>query len=122
VRYVRLPRLLNELALARADGSYGRVLQQLRRTDLLILDDWGLAPIGDRERRDLLELIEDRSGRRATLVTSQIPVDHWHELLGDATFGDAILDRLVHHAHRITLTGGSLRKLAPPSSPTTTTN
>jgi DNA replication protein DnaC len=111
VRYVRLPRLLSELATARGDGSYGRLLQQLAKTDLLILDDWGLAPLGDRERRDLLEVIEDRSGRRATLVTSQIPVDHWHELVGDATFGDAILDRLVHHAHRITLTGGSLRKL-----------
>jgi DNA replication protein DnaC len=120
VRYLRLPRLLGELATARSDGSYGRLLQQLAKTDLLILDDWGLAPLGDRERRDLLEVIEDRTGRRATLVTSQVPVDHWHELVGDATFGDAILDRLVHHAHRITLTGGSLRKLkateaAPPT-------
>jgi DNA replication protein DnaC len=113
VRYVRMPRLLSELATARGDGSYGRLLQQLAKTDLLILDDWGLAPLGDRERRDLLEVIEDRSGRRATLVTSQVPVDHWHELVGDATFGDAILDRLVHHAHRLTLTGGSLRKLKP---------
>lgn len=122
VRYVRLPRLLNDLALARGDGSYGRVLQQLAKTDLLILDDWGLAPLGDRERRDLLEVIEDRSGRHATLVTSQVPIEHWHELVGDATFGDAILDRLVHHAHRITLTGGSLRKLKPSDSPTTTTD
>lgn len=121
VRYVRMPRLLSELATARGDGSYGRLLVQLAKTDLLILDDWGLAPLGDRERRDLLEVIEDRSGRRATLVTSQVPVDHWHELVGDATFGDAILDRLVHHAHRITLTGGSLRKLKPAeaASPTT---
>ncbi len=76
------------------------------------MDDWGLAPFGDRERRDLLEIVEDRAGRRATLVTSQIPVEHWHEMVGDATFGDAILDRLVHHAHRITLTGGSLRRLS----------
>ena len=113
VRYLRMPRLLGDLAIARGDGSYGRFLQQLARTDLLLLNDWGLAPLGDRERRDLLEVIEDRSGRRATLVTSQVPVDHWHELVGDATFGDAILDRLVHHAHRITLTGGSLRKLKP---------
>jgi DNA replication protein DnaC len=118
VRYVRLPRLLGELALARADGSYGRVLHQLAKTELLILDDWGLAPLGDRERRDLLEVIEDRSGRRATLVTSQVPVEHWHELVGDATFGDAILDRLVHHAHTITLTGGSLRKLKPSDATT----
>ncbi len=112
VRYLRLPRLLGEeLVRARGDGSYGKLLQQLARTDLLILDDWGLAPLGDRERRDLLELIEDRGGRRATLVTSQLPVEHWHEQVGNATFGDAILDRLVHHAHRITLTGGSLRRL-----------
>lgn len=119
VRYARLPRLLaEELVRARADGSYGKLLQQLAKTDLLILDDWGLAPLGDRERRDLLEIVEDRAGRRATLVTSQIPVEHWHELVGDATFGDAILDRLVHHAHRITLTGGSLRRLATDSSTT----
>jgi DNA replication protein DnaC len=114
VRYLRLPRLLGEdLVKARADGSYGKLLQQLGRAELLILDDWGLAPLGDRERRDLLELVEDRVGRRATLVTSQLPVEHWHEQIGNATFGDAILDRLVHHAHRITLTGGSLRRLAP---------
>ena len=119
VRYVRVPRLLGDLAPARGDGSYGRMLQQFAKADLLILDDWGLAPLGDRERRDLLEIMEDRTGRRATLVTSQVPVDHWHDLIGDATFGDAILDRLVHHAHRITLTGGSLRKLQPPTSPTT---
>ena len=118
VRYVRLPRLLGEdLLKARADGSFGKLFQQLARTDVLILDDWGLAPLGDRERRDLLELIEDRVGRRATLVTSQLPVEHWHEQVGNATFGDAILDRLVHHAHRITLTGPSLRRL-PAELPT----
>ncbi len=110
-----MPRLLGEdLVLARADGSYAKVMHTLARTDLLILDDWGLAPLGDRERRDLLELVEDRVGRRATLVTSQLPVDHWHEMIGEPTFGDAILDRLVHHAHRLTLTGGSLRRLPPP--------
>jgi DNA replication protein DnaC len=119
VRYVRVPRLLGEdLVLARADGSYAKLMQTLARTDLLILDDWGLAPLGDRERRDLLELVEDRVGRRATLVTSQLPVDHWHEMIGDPTFGDAILDRLVHHAHRLTLTGGSLRRLPTPDTPT----
>jgi DNA replication protein DnaC len=120
VRYVRLPRLLSdELVLARADGSYGKLMQTMAKTDLLILDDWGLAPLGDRERRDLLELVEERAGRRATLVTSQLPIEHWHEMIGDATFGDAILDRLVHHAHRLTLTGGSLRRLAPTTkSPT----
>ena len=117
VRYVRLPRLLSEeLVHARADGSYGKVMQTLAKTDLLILDDWGLAPLGDRERRDLLELIEDRAGRRATLITSQLPIEHWHDMIGDATFGDAILDRLVHHAHRLTLTGGSLRRLPSPDA------
>lgn len=112
VRYTRMPRLLGEeLVRARADGSFGKLLQQIAKTELLILDDWGLAPLGDRERRDLLEIVEDRVGRRATLVTSQLPVEHWHEQVGDATFGDAILDRLVHHAHRITLTGGSMRRM-----------
>ena len=110
VRYLRLPRLLNDLALAKADGSYGKLLTTLARTQLLILDDWGLAPLGDRERRDLLEVIEDRYGRRATLIASQLPVEHWHELIGDPTFGDAILDRLVHGAHRITLKGLSMRR------------
>lgn len=121
VRYFRLPRLLPALAIARSDGTYSKVLTQLCKTDLVILDDWALAPIGDHERRDLLELIEDRTGRRATLLTSQVPVEHWHECVGDATFGDAIMDRLVHHAHRITLTGGSLRKLGASSADDSTT-
>ena len=110
VRYHRLPRLLQELGLARADGSYGNLLATLAKTDLLLLDDWGLAPLADRERRDLLEVLEDRSGCRATLVTSQLPIDHWHESIGDPTFGDAILDRLVHQAHRLTLKGPSMRR------------
>jgi DNA replication protein DnaC len=123
VRYARLPRLLGEdLVHARADGSYGKVMQTLAKTDLLILDDWGLAPLGDRERRDLLELVEDRAGRRATLITSQLPIEHWHEMIGDPTFGDAILDRLVHHAHRLTLTGGSLRRLATADTPASHTD
>ncbi len=118
VRYVRVPRLLEEdLVLASADRSYAKLMHILVRTDLLILDDWGLAPLGDRERRDLLELVEDRFGRRATLVTSKIPVDHWHEMIGDPTFSDAILDRLVHHAHRLTLSGRSLRRLPTPDAP-----
>jgi len=113
VRYFRLPRFLNEdLVRAHADGSYGKLLTHLSKTELVVFDDWGMAPIGDRDRRDLLEVIDDRAGRRATLLTSQVPVDHWHDLIGDATFADAILDRLVHHAYRITLTGGSLRRLA----------
>ena len=91
VRYVRLPRLLSdELVMARSDGSYGKLMQTFATTDLLILDDWGLAPLGDRERRDLLELVEDRAGRRATLVTSQLPIEHWHDNIGDAK---RVLDR-----------------------------
>ncbi|NIR43618.1 MAG: ATP-binding protein [Gemmatimonadetes bacterium] len=111
VRYFRLSRLLGDLTLARADGSYAKLLQRLARAQLLILDDWGLAGLDDLGRRDLLEILDDRYGRRATLVTSQLPVEHWHEIVGDATFGDAILDRMVHNAHRITLKGGSMRRV-----------
>lgn len=109
-RYFRLPLLLSELAMARADGSWPKLLDRLQRTELLVIDDYGLATLTDPERRDLLEVLEDRHGRRATLVTSQLPLEHWHEIIGDATFGDAILDRLVHHAHRIQLKGGSMRR------------
>lgn len=111
VRYFRLSRLLGDLTLARADGSYVKLLQRLARAQLLIIDDWGLATLDDLGRRDLLEVLDDRYGRKATLVTSQVPVEHWHEIVGDATFGDAILDRLVHNAHRITLKGGSMRRV-----------
>jgi DNA replication protein DnaC len=109
-RYFRFSRLLGELALARADGSYAKLLDRLARTQLLILDDFGLAPLTDPERRDLLELLEDRYARRATLITSQLPFDHWHAVVGDTTFADAILDRLVHNAHHITLKGASMRR------------
>lgn len=109
VRYLRLPRLFNDLVIARADGSYNKLLASLSRVDLVVLDDWGLAPMADCERRDLLEIAEDRYGRRATLVASQLPVEHWHKLVGDPTFGDAIMDRLLHQAHRITLKGRSMR-------------
>ena len=95
------------------------VMQTGATTDLLNVHNWKVVLVGDRERGDLLELIEDRAGRRATLVTSQLPIEHWHENIGDATFGDAILDRLVHHAHRITLTGGSLRRLPTTESSAT---
>jgi len=108
-RYFRLSRLLGSLAIARADGSYARTLERIARTDLLVLDDFGLAPLSDGERRDLLELLEDRHNRRATLITSQLPFNHWHEAIGDPTLADAILDRLVHQAHRITLKGPSMR-------------
>lgn len=109
-RYFRLGRLLHALSLARADGSYPKTLIKLARTDLLILDDWGLAPLSDSERHDLLELLEDRYQKRATLVTSQLPLEHWHEYIGNPTLADAILDRLVHGAHILTLKGGSMRK------------
>ncbi len=109
-RYFRLPVLLQELSMARADGSYPKLLDRLQKTELLLIDDYGLATLSEAERRDLLEVLEDRHARRATLVTSQLPLEHWHELIGDPTFGDAILDRLVHHAHRIQLKGASLRR------------
>jgi DNA replication protein DnaC len=109
-RYARVTRLLEELAIARADGSYTRRLAAVGRLDLLVLDDWGLAPLTDEGRRDLLEILDDRYDRRSTLVASQLPVDSWHQALGDPTLADAILDRLVHNAHRIALYGESLRK------------
>jgi DNA replication protein DnaC len=119
VRYYRFSRLLGELALARADGSYPKLLERLARTQLLILDDFGLSPLTDSERRDLLEVLEDRYNRRATLITSQLPFDHWHAIVGDTTFADAILDRLVHHAHRINLKGASMRRNQPADRNTT---
>jgi DNA replication protein DnaC len=112
VIYRRLPRLFDLLALARGDGQHARLLKMLARVDLLILDDWGLAPMLPEQRRDLLEIMEDRHGRGSTVVTSQLPVEHWHEIIGDPTIADAILDRLVHNAHRLTLPGESLRKAA----------
>ena len=110
VRYLRLPRLFEELRLAHADGRFPKLMQTLAKTDLLLLDDWGLAHLDAEARRDLLELLDDRHGHRSTLVTSQLPVDHWHEIIGDPTLADAILDRLVHNAYRITLKGESMRK------------
>lgn len=110
VRYYCFSRLLGDFALARGDGSYRKMLEKLAKTELLILDEFGLAPLTDSERRELLEVLEDRCGRRAMLVTSQLPLDHWHEVIGDPTFGDTILDRLIHHAHRITLKGASMRR------------
>jgi DNA replication protein DnaC len=109
--YFRTPRLLQELAVARADGSYGRVLARLAKIDLIVLDDWLLTPLKEAERRDLLEIIEDRAERRSTLVAGQVPVTAWHEVIGDPTLADAICDRLVHRAHKITLKGSSQREL-----------
>jgi DNA replication protein DnaC len=110
VAYHRAPRLFAALGLARGDGRYARLLKALAKTDLLILDDWGPEKLDDDQRRDLLEIVEDRYGRRSTIVTSQIPVDRWYEIIGNPTIADAVLDRLVHNAYRIELTGESMRK------------
>jgi DNA replication protein DnaC len=107
--YVRTPKLYRALAIARADGSYGKTLARLAKMSVLILDDLALAALTDPERRDLLEVIEDRHGTASTIIASQLPVDRWHEAIGDPTIADALLDRLVHNAHRITLKGESMR-------------
>ncbi len=117
VAYHRVPRIFEKLAIARGDGRHARMLKALARTDLLILDDWGLATLTSSERRDLLEILEDRHGSGSTIVTSQLPVEHWHEAVGDPTLADAILDRLVHNAHRLPLAGESMRKRAANLNP-----
>jgi DNA replication protein DnaC len=108
--YANAPRLHYDLAIARADGSYSSIMTKLAKTQLLILDDLGMASMNDTERRNLLEVIEDRNGSGATLIASQLPVEQWHETIGDPTIADAILDRLVHNAHRLNLKGDSMRK------------
>jgi DNA replication protein DnaC len=110
VTYQRLPRLCHDLEIAKADGSYRKQLAKLARADLLVLDDWGLAPLTPENRRDLLEVLDDRYQARSTLITSQLPVNTWHQYLDDPTLADAILDRVIHNAHKIELTGESLRK------------
>jgi DNA replication protein DnaC len=109
-RYLRAPRLFEELRLAHADGRFPKLMASLAKTDLIVLDDWGLTSLDAEARRDLLELLDDRHGQRSTLLTSQLPLEHWHEVIGDPTLADAILDRLVHNAYRITLKGESMRK------------
>jgi len=111
VLYHRVPRLMEALGLARGDGRYVRMLKMLARVQLLILDDWGITPLTAEQRRDLLEIIDDRHDRASTIVTSQVPVEHWHEHIGNPTIADAVLDRLVHGAHRLELKGDSMRKL-----------
>jgi DNA replication protein DnaC len=115
VLYRRVPRLFEELALAHADGSYTRLLSRFAKADVLILDDWGLAPLGDQQRRDVLEILEDRHGMRSTVVTSQLPIDTWHDHIGNPTIADAVLDRLVHNAHKLTMKGPSRRKEKAPN-------
>jgi len=111
--YIRLPRLLQEMHIARGDGSYGKLLTRLAKYALLVIDDWGLAKLSDKERRDLLEVLEDRHGISSTIISSQIPLDRWHDTIGDPTIADAVLDRLVHNAHMITMSmkAESMRKL-----------
>jgi DNA replication protein DnaC len=110
VVYLRTPRLFEELRVAHGDGSFGKRLASLAKTDVLILDDWGLAPLNQAERNDLLEVLDDRVGTRSTVITSQLPVEHWHAYLNDPTLADAILDPVLHAAHKLALAGESLRK------------
>lgn len=110
VRYYRTSRLLEALSIAHGDGRFAKMIQQLAKTDLLVLDDWGLEKMTLGQRNDLLEIMEDRHGLRSTLITSQLPVNQWHQSIGDATLADAILDRLLHNSHKIKLKGESMRK------------
>jgi DNA replication protein DnaC len=108
--YLRAPRLFDELSLCHADGSFRKRLAAIAKVHVLVIDDFAIAPIGARQRCDLLELLDDRVGVRSTLITSQLPIDNWHEYIGDPTLADAILDRLVHSAHKIHLEGESIRR------------
>lgn len=110
VLYRRVPRLFEELTIAHADGSYPRLLARIAKVGVLVLDDWGLAPLNERERRDLLEIVDDRHGTGSTIITSQLDSKLWHDQLGDATIADAVCDRLLHNAHRLVLKGPSRRK------------
>jgi DNA replication protein DnaC len=110
VLYRRLPRLLMEIALAKGDGSYHKLMDKLARTVLLVIDDWGLSELTGEQKRDLLEIIEDRQGLQATIITSQLPLENWHDFIADGTLADAILDRLVHNAYKIKMKGESMRK------------
>lgn len=119
-QYVRLTRLLRELTIAKGDGQYPKLLANLAKVDVLILDDWGLMKLSAENRRDLLEVLEDRYDRRSTIATSQLPIEQWHDVIGDATLADAILDRLVHNAYKINLRGESMRKRQAKLTDTTT--
>ena len=102
------------LRIAHGDGSYPRLMNQLAKAELIILDDWGIQKIAAAQRNDLMEVIEDRHGLRSTLIASQLPIEHWHEYIGEATLADAILDRLLHNSHRLPLKGESMRKTQRP--------
>lgn len=108
--YLRLPRLFGDLTIAKGDGRYGKLLGRYSRIDVMVLDDWGVAPMTAENRRDLLEILDDRYQKKSTLITSQLPVEKWHRYLEDPTLADAILDRVVHNAYKIELKGESMRK------------
>lgn len=108
-KFIRIPRLFGELNLAKSDGSYPKVMAKLAKINLLIFDDWG-QPLNENQRRDFLEIIEDRTGSGSSIITTQIPVKNWHQIIGDPTLADAILDRIIHRSHSVDLSGDSLRK------------
>jgi DNA replication protein DnaC len=108
--YLRMTKLFEDMSLAKGDGRYLKLLTSFAKADLLVLDDYGLMPLNQEQRHDFLEILEDRHGLKSTLVTSQLPIEHWHEQIGDPTLADAILDRLVHSSHKIKLKGESMRK------------
>lgn len=110
VLYVRMPRLFEDMAMARLDGRFPKLVDKLARVQLLILDDWGTHGLTDQQRLDLLELFEERYQRRSTIITAQLPVSGWHDMIGEPTIADAILDRIVHNAHRIDIKGDSMRR------------
>lgn len=122
VLYMRMPRLFEDLALARLDGRFPRLVDRLARVELLILDDWGTHGLNDQQRLDLLEIFEERYRRKSTLITAQLPVAAWHDMIGEPTIADAILDRIIHNAHRITLEGDSMRRQKSPRSLTENQN
>ena len=115
--YFRSSRLFSDLVMAKGDGRYNKLMSSIAKTDLLVIDDWGLSTLTDQERRDLLEIMEDRHGVRSTIIAAQLPVEHWHEVIGNPTLADAILDRLVHNAHKINLKGESMRKKKSKKTP-----
>lgn len=108
--YLRSPGFYYQMALSRCDGSYGKMMNKLSKTNVLIIDDFGIAPLTDAERRDLFEVVDERQGHGSTIITSQLPIENWHDIIGDPTIADGILDRLIHNAHKINLKGGSMRK------------
>jgi DNA replication protein DnaC len=108
--YLRSPGFYYQMTLSRNDGSYRKIMNKLSKTNVLIIDDFGIAPLTDTDRRDLFEVVDERHGHGSTIITSQLPIENWHDIIGDPTIADGILDRLIHNAHKINLKGGSMRK------------